>query len=232
MYGGRVIDDFDRRVVNTYMDEYMGDFIFDTFQPFHFYVDESVDYSIPKPGNEVEEPKKVEDKKSKGNNSKKEGIRPDCNRDVYMDIIESLPLSNTPNVFGLHANAEIGYYTSAAKDIWAHLVELQPQTGVDSGGISREEFIGKIASDIQSKLPQQYDVPQIKKQISEMTPTTIVLLQELDRFNVLISKMATTLMNLQRVHTCFHTNLQNSVSKHNYIQRQFLLISISGLVFI
>ena len=47
MYGGRVIDDFDRRVVNTYMDEYMGDFLFDTFQPFHFYVDESVDYKVP-----------------------------------------------------------------------------------------------------------------------------------------------------------------------------------------
>ena len=49
MYGGRVIDDFDRRVVKTYMDEYMGDFIFDTFQPFHFYMGEEVDYFIPKP---------------------------------------------------------------------------------------------------------------------------------------------------------------------------------------
>ena len=199
MYGGRVIDDFDRRVVNTYMDEYMGDFIFDTFQPFHFYSDDKVDYFIPKPKLEKEENKKSEDKKSKGNNSKKDGLRPDCNRDLYMDMIESLPLSNTPNVFGLHANAEIGYYTNAAKDIWAHLVDLQPQTGIDSSGISREEFIGKIAKDIESKLPPQYDVPMIKKNINEMTPTTIVLLQELDRFNVLIEKMATTLMNLQRV---------------------------------
>lgn len=47
MYGGRVIDDFDRRIVRVYMDEYMGDFLFDTFQPFHFYRDESVDYRIP-----------------------------------------------------------------------------------------------------------------------------------------------------------------------------------------
>lgn len=46
MYGGRVIDDFDRRVVKTYMNEYMGDFLFDTFQPFHFYQDDSVDYRI------------------------------------------------------------------------------------------------------------------------------------------------------------------------------------------
>ena len=47
MYGGRVIDDFDRRIVGTYMDEYMGDFLFDKFQPFHFYHDECVDYKIP-----------------------------------------------------------------------------------------------------------------------------------------------------------------------------------------
>ena len=63
MYGGRVIDDFDRRVVKTYMAEYMGDFIFDTFQPFHFYHDEKVDYFIPKPPQENE--KRKEEKKDK-----------------------------------------------------------------------------------------------------------------------------------------------------------------------
>lgn len=47
MYGGRVIDDFDRRIVQTYMDEYMGDFLFDASQPFHFYHNEHVDYAIP-----------------------------------------------------------------------------------------------------------------------------------------------------------------------------------------
>ena len=32
-----------------------------------------------------------------------------------MDDIEQLPLANTPDVFGLHPTAEIGYYTTAAK---------------------------------------------------------------------------------------------------------------------
>jgi dynein heavy chain len=32
-------------------------------------------------------------------------------------------------VFGLHENAEIGYYTEAVKNLWSHLIDLQPQTG-------------------------------------------------------------------------------------------------------
>lgn len=56
---------------------------------------------------------------------------------VVVEAIEALPLANTPEVFGLHANAEIGYYTQAARDMWAHLLELQPQTGKVSPGATR-----------------------------------------------------------------------------------------------
>lgn len=48
MYGGRAIDSFDRRILTIYMDEYLGDFIFDTFQPFHFFRNKEVDYKIPR----------------------------------------------------------------------------------------------------------------------------------------------------------------------------------------
>ncbi|XP_071826175.1 dynein axonemal heavy chain 10-like isoform X2 [Apostichopus japonicus] len=171
MYGGRAIDNFDRRVLNTYMDEYMGDFIFDTFQPFHFYVNEDVDYHIPELGT----------------------------KDVYLDNIEELPLANTPEVFGLHPNAEINYYTQAARDMWSQLVELQPQTGESGSGISREDFIANIASDIQGKLPQQFDLDKIRKKLGlDISPTTVVLLQELERFNLLISRMSKSLIELQR----------------------------------
>lgn len=101
MYGGRVIDSYDRRVSQIYMDEYFGDFLFDAFQPFHFYQNEQVDYAIP----------------------------PDGEHEHYLKYIEQLPLVNTPEVFGLHPNAEIGYFTLAAKEIWSNLIQLQPQTG-------------------------------------------------------------------------------------------------------
>jgi len=101
MYGGRVIDCYDRRISYTYIDEYFGDFLFDEFQPFHFYKSDIVDYVLPPKGE----------------------------YDDYLDFIEELPLIYTPEVFGLHPNAEIEYFTQAVKEIWMHLIELQPHTG-------------------------------------------------------------------------------------------------------
>ncbi|XP_009299843.1 dynein axonemal heavy chain 10 [Danio rerio] len=171
MYGGRVIDSFDRRILTVYTDEYLGDFIFDTFQPFHFFHNADVDYKIPALG-----PKQV-----------------------YVDEIESLPLANTAEVFGLHPNAEIGYYTQAARDMWTHLIELQPQTGDSGGGISRDEYISQVARDIQSKLPEVFDLDVIRKKLGlEISPTSVVLLQELERFNKLTVRMSRSLAELQR----------------------------------
>lgn len=44
--------------------------------------------------------------------------------DSYMAAIDSLPLVQTPEVFGLHANADISYYTSATKALWRNLVRF------------------------------------------------------------------------------------------------------------
>ena len=115
------------------------------------------------------------------------------------DYIETLPLSNTPEVFGLHSNAEIGYYTQAAREMWMNLIELQPQSGEGAAGGSREDVISKIASDILEKIPAEFDVLQLRKKYGlDISPTTIVLLQELERFNKLISAMRRSLQTLKR----------------------------------
>lgn len=36
MYGGRVTDDYDRRVLATYLEEYLGEFVFDNYRQFSF----------------------------------------------------------------------------------------------------------------------------------------------------------------------------------------------------
>lgn len=48
VYGGKVLDKFDRRILHAYLDEYLGDFLFDSFQPFHFYKSKGHEnYAIP-----------------------------------------------------------------------------------------------------------------------------------------------------------------------------------------
>eukprot|EP00983_Pelagomonas_calceolata_P097736 1158274-Pelagomonas_calceolata.AAC.53 len=126
MYGGRVSDSFDRRILTTYLDEYMGDFLFDTFQPFSFYQQKDVNISVPPTGAST-------DLQAAHQFLPCVCSHAHCNpagpREMYVQAIDSLPLVQTPEIFGLHSNADISYYTNATKAIWADLMDLQPRTG-------------------------------------------------------------------------------------------------------
>lgn len=64
-------DSYDRRVLTTYLEEYLGDFLFDTYQPFHFYVGrDGTTVDVPAAGP----------------------------REVYIKAIEALPLVQSPEV--------------------------------------------------------------------------------------------------------------------------------------
>jgi len=171
----------DRRILKTYLEEYMGDFLFDDCQKFSF-SRVGFDYELPEWG----------------------GI------EQYTAMVETLPMTNSPAVFGLHPNAEIGYYTNAVKDMWMDLISLQPRRVSSGEGMSREEYIASTAKDIATKIPiasmdvGSYDLLQtrallLKRNESDViTPCQVVLLQELERWNNLVKRMASSLQDLQR----------------------------------
>lgn len=99
MYGGRVTDDYDRRALVCYLDEYMGDFLFEKNHEFTFAKVEDINYSLPKV----------------------------LNHEGFLNTVNEIPIINSPAVFGLHPNAEIMYYTNSAKDLWDNLLALQVQ---------------------------------------------------------------------------------------------------------
>lgn len=170
MYGGRVTDDYDRRVLQCYLNEYMGDFIFDDTNKFSF-SQAGFDYAMPQAGP----------------------------LDVYKDAVEELPLLNPPGVFGLHANAEISYLQDMANALWSDLIELQPRVAGGGGGVTRESYIATVSRDVESKVPKEMDIMAISKQLGEVrTPCQIVLMQELERWNILVNFMSRMLSDLQK----------------------------------
>lgn len=66
--------------------------------------------------------------------------------------------------------------------------------------MSRDDYIDKVASDVLEKLPKEFDMDQVRKHFGvEISPTTVVLFQELERFNKLIKRMRVSLQTLKRV---------------------------------
>ena len=169
MYGGRVTDGFDRRTLVCILDEYLGDFIFDKNQKFYF-SRSGYDYKCPNP----------------------------THLEGYTEAIMDIPLNNNPEVFGLHSNAEISYFNNATKEIWANLISMQVSSSSSAGGLNREEHIENITDGILSQLPEILDLYKVKKRFEAPTPTQTVLLQELERFNILLEKILESCTNLKR----------------------------------
>lgn len=75
-----------------------------------------------------------------------------------------------------------------------------PLLGESSSGISRDDYIGQVAKDIENKMPKVFDLDLVRKHLGlGISPTSVVLLQELERFNKLVVRMSRSLAELQRV---------------------------------
>lgn len=71
--------------------------------------------------------------------------------------------------------------------------------GQTTSGTTRDQMIDYIAEDILKKIPQTFEIWRIKKSFAmNITPTLIVLLQELERFNKLANRMSYTLNLLRK----------------------------------
>lgn len=76
---------------------------------------------------------------------------------------------------------------------------MQTSSGGGEGGINRDEIVMQVANDIQEKtLPELFDEYNIRKSFDIPKPTQIVLLQELERFNKLVTMMGNTIKDLKR----------------------------------
>ncbi|XP_025109931.1 dynein heavy chain 3, axonemal-like isoform X5 [Pomacea canaliculata] len=117
----------------------------------------------------------------------------------YIEYIRTLPINPTPEVFGLHENADITKDNQETQLLFESiLLTLPRQTG--GGGKSSGEVIEELAADILSKLPPDFDMEHIMNKypvVYEESMNT-VLRQELIRFNRLTRVVRNSLINLRK----------------------------------
>lgn len=87
---------------------------------------------------------------------------------------------------------------AVSADMIFNLFPCHP-AGTTSGGQSRDQFIDNVAEDILKKLPPAFEIWRIKKSFAmNITPSLVVLLQELERFNRLVGRLLVTLTLLRK----------------------------------
>lgn len=114
---------------------------------------------------------------------------------AYTD--ENMP-SESPYLYGLHPNAEIGFLTTRAENIFRTVFEMQPRDAGAGGGatVTREDKIKQVVDEILEKLPDEFNMIEIMNKVEERTPYVIVAFQECERMNYLTSEMKRSLKEL------------------------------------
>uniref|UniRef100_A0A8B9H9C9 AAA+ ATPase domain-containing protein n=1 Tax=Astyanax mexicanus TaxID=7994 RepID=A0A8B9H9C9_ASTMX len=165
-YGGRVTDDMDKRLLNTFTRIWFSENMFG--EKFCFYRG----YTIP--------------------NAK---TLPE-----YHSHIDALPLVDTPEVLGLHPNADISCQTNMASEILSTIINIQPKDSSGGGDETRESTVLRLANEMLEKLPPDYVAHEVRTHLQKMglvQPMTIFLRQELDRMQNIIGCVRSTLTDLK-----------------------------------
>lgn len=166
-YGGRVTDDFDKRLLTTFTHVWFCDALLRN--GFEFY----------------------------------RGYRVPQTRSLsgYVEYIADLPGTDSPEVFGLHPNADITYQINTAKGILDTILSVQPKEGAaGAGGETREGVVYALAEDMLAKLPPDYNGFEVREALQRMgplLPMNIFLRQEIDRIQRVIREVRATLVDLK-----------------------------------
>jgi dynein heavy chain len=116
--------------------------------------------------------------------------------------IEKLPGTESPEIFGMHPNADLTYRTLTVQGGIDTIIETMPKTSSSSTGLSREDVVDKLCEELLAKVPQQFEAEATKDKLRKLpggptAPLTVHLRQEMDRLNIIIDLTTRTLKNLR-----------------------------------
>lgn len=115
----------------------------------------------------------------------------------YHQYINNFLPSESPNLYGMHPNSEIGFLTSLSDGLLKTILELQPRAnGSKDGGMTHEDSVKQMIEEFQDKLPDEFNMNEILARVEERTPFVVVALQECERMNLLITEIRRSLREL------------------------------------
>jgi len=115
----------------------------------------------------------------------------------YVKYVDERFPPETPMMFGMHVNAEIGYLTNQGIEIFNTISNVRG--GSSGGGGGDLGSAQPIITNYLGLLPPDFDMIDIRSKLKEedYTPYVIVSLQESDRMNILLNVIRNSLLELE-----------------------------------
>lgn len=116
-------------------------------------------------------------------------------RPDYVNYIDQLP-PESPQMFGLHSNAEIGYLTNMGENLFSTILQCSGGSS-GGGGKGKDALVKGMIDRFLDVLPSPFVMMELNaKAGAEKPPMVVVCLQECERMNVLTSTLRTSLEDL------------------------------------
>ncbi|XP_029949300.1 dynein heavy chain 6, axonemal [Salarias fasciatus] len=122
----------------------------------------------------------------------------------YRKYIESLPIIDDPEIFGMHENANLAFQRQETMTLINTILDVNPRSSARHGAKSNDDIVCELAESVLSKLPERLDMDQaaetlfLRDKNGRLDSLTTVLGQEADRFNNLLRVLRTSLVTLQK----------------------------------
>ncbi|XP_078035556.1 dynein beta chain, ciliary-like isoform X7 [Augochlora pura] len=124
-------------------------------------------------------------------------VPPNSDYAAYHQYVDDFIPSESPVLYGLHPNAEIGFLTSTAENLFKTLLEMLSQSAGDTeGDMSKEDRMKTILEDLLDKLPEEFNMSELYGKVEDRTPYVTVALQECERMNILCEELKRSLREL------------------------------------
>ncbi|NWZ41504.1 DYH9 protein, partial [Brachypodius atriceps] len=117
----------------------------------------------------------------------------------YHQYIDDALPPESPYLYGLHPNAEIGFLTQRSERLLRTVLELQPRDcSMGPGALgTQEEMVQTLLEEMLEKLTDEFNMAELLAKVEERTPYAVVALQECERMNGLTAEIRRSLAELE-----------------------------------